>query len=127
MLQLLKETGMRVGEAWNLRWSDVDFERATINVLPEKNSDARQPRISNRLISLLNHLPRPYPLVFRDPKVNGIESIEHFRRNYIKTRQRENDRRSQQVCSARFHQHSHTLVRKEFIPSWLCTVLPESN
>ena len=30
-LQLLKETGMRPGEAWNLRWIDIDTERLTVN------------------------------------------------------------------------------------------------
>ena len=29
-LQLLKETGMRAGEAWNLRWTDIDYERRKI-------------------------------------------------------------------------------------------------
>ena len=26
-LQLLKETGMRAGEAWKLKWTDIDFQR----------------------------------------------------------------------------------------------------
>jgi integrase len=30
MLQLLKETGMRVGEAWNLRWKDIDYEKNSV-------------------------------------------------------------------------------------------------
>jgi integrase len=29
-LQLLKETGMRIGEAWKLRWTDLDEEQNTI-------------------------------------------------------------------------------------------------
>jgi integrase len=30
ILQLLKETGMRIGEDLDLEWVDVDFERGTI-------------------------------------------------------------------------------------------------
>ncbi|HYB67364.1 MAG TPA: tyrosine-type recombinase/integrase, partial [Candidatus Acidoferrales bacterium] len=40
-LQLLKETGIRPGEAWNLRWIDADTERKCVNILPEKNSNPR--------------------------------------------------------------------------------------
>jgi integrase len=40
-LQLLKETGMRPGEAWALRWKDLDFERACVTITPEKGSSAR--------------------------------------------------------------------------------------
>jgi integrase len=44
VLQLIKETGMRAGEAWNLKWTDLDPEQRTINISPEKNSKARQPQ-----------------------------------------------------------------------------------
>jgi len=49
-LQLLKETGIRPGEAWNLKWIDLDLEKSTVNILPEKNSNPRQLRISTRLM-----------------------------------------------------------------------------
>jgi integrase len=39
-LQLLKETGIRPGEAWALRWKDLDFERASVTITPEKGSNA---------------------------------------------------------------------------------------
>ena len=45
-LQLLKETGMRPGEAWTLRWKDFDYDRASVTITPEKGSNARQLRIS---------------------------------------------------------------------------------
>lgn len=45
-LQLLKETGMRLGEAWNLRWTDVDTERLTVSVLSEKNRHSRRLKVS---------------------------------------------------------------------------------
>ena len=40
-LQLLKETGMRIGEAWNLEWIDVDQENQTVTVTPEKHGTPR--------------------------------------------------------------------------------------
>jgi len=41
-LQLLRETGIRPGEAWALRWKDLNFERASVTITPEKGSNARQ-------------------------------------------------------------------------------------
>lgn len=52
-LRLLKETGTRPGEGWNLRWIDIDSERGTVSVAPEKDSKARQLRISPRLMAML--------------------------------------------------------------------------
>jgi integrase len=108
MLQLLKETGMRVGEAWNLRWKDIDFEKNVVNVLPEKNSDARQLKISNRLIAMLNNLPRKYEMVFRNPAVSPIESIEHFRRNFIQRRKRLSETlQNPRINAIKFHTLRH--------------------
>ena len=47
-LQMLKETGMRGGEAWQLKWEDIDFETDTVRVTPEKNSDPRILRLSKK-------------------------------------------------------------------------------
>jgi len=58
LLQLLKETGMRIGEAVRLRWTDIDFERQIIRVQAEKNSNPRMFRVSQTLIGMLNRLPR---------------------------------------------------------------------
>lgn len=33
-IQLLKETGMRPAEAWNLRWTDINTKRLTVDILP---------------------------------------------------------------------------------------------
>ena len=64
-LQLLKETGMRAGEGWNLKWIDFDSERATVNVVPEKNSNPRQLKVSNRLMGMIHALPKRHEYVFR--------------------------------------------------------------
>jgi hypothetical protein len=74
-LQLLKETGMRCGEAFMLQWTDFDFENKTVNITPEKGSDPRQLRISMRLIMMLNSLPKE--------KAKPFEcSHRHFARSF---------------------------------------------
>jgi len=65
ILQLLKETGMRIGEAAQLKWRDIDFERMTVSVnMPEKNSNARIFKVSPKLIAMLNMLPKKTDKVF---------------------------------------------------------------
>jgi len=58
LLQLLKETGVRIGEACRLKWIDIDFERRTIRITAEKNSNPRIFRVSSKLIDMLNAVPR---------------------------------------------------------------------
>jgi integrase len=85
-LQLLKETGMRAGEAWNLKWIDIDFERGTVNVTPEKGSRPRQLKISNRLLAMLNAQQRTWIMAFRNPSSNPLKSLDGFRRNFEQAR-----------------------------------------
>ncbi len=85
-LQLLKETGMRPGEAWNIKWIDTDTERRTVNVTPEKNFRPRQLPISTRLMAMLNDQDKTQNYIFRNPEVNSLKSLEYFRRNYEQTR-----------------------------------------
>ncbi|MCW4047686.1 MAG: tyrosine-type recombinase/integrase [Candidatus Bathyarchaeota archaeon] len=59
-LQMLKETGARCGEIWNLNWEDIDFESKVVNITPEKNSNPRVVHLSNKLIEMLQKLPRNY-------------------------------------------------------------------
>jgi len=63
-LQLLKETGMRCGEAARLKWIDIDFERKTIRVTPEKGSDPRILPISDKLVEMLKNIPKKSEQVF---------------------------------------------------------------
>ena len=81
-LQLLKETGMRAGEAWNLKWIDIDFEKGTVNVTPEKGSRPRQLKVSNRLLAMLNAQQRPWIMAFRNLSTNPLKSLDGFRRNF---------------------------------------------
>ena len=91
-LQLLKETGIRPGEGWNLRWIDLDPEKNAVNIAPEKNSNPRQSRISTRLMAMLNRLPRRYEYVFRNPRIDPLRSMEVFRRSAARQRKRTSER-----------------------------------
>ena len=65
LLQLLKETGMRINEALNLRWEAVDFKRNVIILnAPEKRNNPRTFKISDQLASMLKTLPMDKPKVF---------------------------------------------------------------
>jgi integrase len=67
VLQLLKETGMRIGEALRLDWSDVDFEKKTIVLNnPEKHGYPRMFKISEKLMAMLSRLPKDNSKVFGD-------------------------------------------------------------
>jgi integrase/recombinase XerD len=59
LLQLLSETGMRSGEAWRLSWENIDLERKILTLHSEdceKDGMARQFKISDKLLSMLNLL-----------------------------------------------------------------------
>ncbi len=81
-LQFLKETGARAGEAWAVKWTDLDLEQRTVRITPEKNSNPRQLRLSPRLVEMLGTLPRDSLKVWRDGTLN------HFGRLFQKSRKR---------------------------------------
>jgi len=81
-LQLLKETGMRPGEAWQLKWTDIDFEKNIVNITPEKGSRPRIFKISGKLAAMLRALEQRSSYIFR----NG--DLEHFAQNFRKQRRR---------------------------------------
>lgn len=67
ILQLLKEIGMRIGEALKLQWEDIDLVKNLMTMnSPEKASNARTFKISNRLTSMLNALAKRGNRVFKE-------------------------------------------------------------
>ncbi|MEM3752902.1 MAG: site-specific integrase [Candidatus Bathyarchaeia archaeon] len=77
-LQFLKETGARSGEAARLRWSDIDLERKTVRITPEKGSRPRILLISRKLVDMLNNLPRKTDKVWA--------TLYSLKSNFYKTR-----------------------------------------
>lgn len=82
-LQLMKETGMRPGEALKLEWIDLDMANNTVRVTPEKGSNPRIFRISAALMERLNALPRKSSKVFGDVKFKSIQKRFHDQRRRI--------------------------------------------
>ncbi|MGC8896176.1 MAG: tyrosine-type recombinase/integrase [Candidatus Bathyarchaeia archaeon] len=78
-LQLLKETGMRPGEAWQLQWTDIDTATRTIRITPEKGSNPRIFHISSKLAAMLENLPRKYGnRIFSAPGMRLDHHNDHF-------------------------------------------------
>jgi integrase len=83
LLQLLKETAMRSGEAKRLQWIDIDPERRTVVLNePEKNSLPRIWNVSPKLLAMLNSLPKKSQKVFGDGPINSTKST------FLKARRR---------------------------------------
>jgi len=80
-LQLLKETGVRCGEACQLQWIDLDSVGGSILVTPEKGSNSRKIKISGKLNAMLNELPRSSKLIFNANTDALRKSFQHQRRH----------------------------------------------
>lgn len=110
VLQLLKETGMRIGEAWRLKWNDVDFVSNTVRVTPEKGSNPRILKISNKLIAMLNTRQQKSKIT----RVFG-NSLKSQRRLYSKQRRKiayklQNPR----ILNITFHTFRHFKATMEY-------------
>ena len=84
-LQTLKETGARCGEIWKLRWEDIDFESKIVNITAEKNSNPRAVHLSNKLLEMIEKLPKTYAdRVFSFPS----QPVDHHANNFNHQRKR---------------------------------------
>ncbi len=81
-LQLLKETGMRPGEAHVLTWKDIDHPIKKVHITPEKGSNPRTLPISDKVIAMLFKLKSDSQYVFK------TTSLKHFGDGYRKQRKR---------------------------------------
>lgn len=70
LLQLLKETAIRIGEACKIKWIHIDLKQHTIRVKAEKNSNPRIFYASDKLLNMLNMLDRKSEYIFNSkPRV----------------------------------------------------------
>jgi len=82
-LQLLKETGMRYGEAWRLKWTDIDLKNHALTLNePEKYGKPRMFKISPTLIAMLTVLPKHSNILF------GTQNPRNYGRIYLRYRKR---------------------------------------
>jgi integrase len=107
-LQLLKETGARCGEAWQLTRIDINPENRTVNITPEKGSEPRMLKISDKLTAMLNSLPNNQPQVFQGKYKSFVRGFR-LQRNKI-ARKLENER----IHKITFHTFRHWKATMEY-------------
>lgn len=84
ILQLLKETGMRIGEATKLEWTDINTGNNTIILnKPEKNSNPRIWKVSTKLINMLQTLPKKSEKVFGKSNARDKQHIFKLQRQRV--------------------------------------------
>ena len=79
-LQILKETGARVGELDYLEWTHIDTQRKTIYITGEKGSNSRILPLSDKAISMLNHMKRANDHVFKTKAIGFRKTFENLRK-----------------------------------------------
>jgi integrase len=82
-LQVLKETGARRGEAFNLKWTDIDLATGTIRITPEKGSNPRAFALSPKLLRMLATQPHEH-----EGRIWQYRSITNLERTFRKQRKR---------------------------------------
>jgi len=115
-LQLLKETGVRPGEAWRLKWIDLDTERRTVTVAPEKNSNPRIYKLSSQLVERIDKLPKDFDFWF------GTGTLDHFARNFSLQRRRA----AKKIGNPRINRISFKTLR-HWKPQWNTTAQETSS
>ena len=110
LLQLLKETGMRIGEAWRLKWVDVDFANNAVRVTPEKGSEPRIFRVSEKLMSMLRSLQKDSVDERVFPK-----SLKSQERLFYKARKRVSEKlKNPRIRQISFHTFRHWKATMEY-------------
>jgi integrase/recombinase XerD len=107
-LQMLKETGMRCGEACQLKWTDIDLVNNSVRVTPEKGGNPRNLRISNKLVSMLNEMPK-----------DDIKAFTHNTDRWIRNLARQRKRIAAKLKNPRltqitFHTFRHWKATMEY-------------
>jgi integrase len=108
-VQLLKETGARCGEAWKLEWIDVDSERSTVRITPEKHSNPRMLKVTRRLIERLQDLPKNSKYVFGDTNLKTTMRLFERSRKLAATRSK-----NPRLNSITFHTLRHWKATMEY-------------
>jgi len=83
ILQVLKETGMRIGECLSLKWTALN-DKADVLTLntPEKHSLPRIFKVSPKLVMILQSLPKTHERIF------GVTKADNAQSNFAKARQK---------------------------------------
>ncbi|MCW3983197.1 MAG: site-specific integrase [Candidatus Bathyarchaeota archaeon] len=111
-LLLLKETGIRSGEAWTLKWTDLDTATGTIRITPEKGSNPRICKLSQKLLAMLECYPRKYgQKIFGNPS----NSLDNFRDDYAFQRKKVAHKlKNPRINQITFHTFRHWKATMEY-------------
>jgi integrase len=77
--QILLETGARAGEISALTWDDIDFEQRTVNIVAEKGSMPRLPKLSQKALDMLANLRKS-----KKPFANADDMRSNFHMQRIR-------------------------------------------
>lgn len=109
LLQALKETGMRIGEAWNLKWTDIDSVNSTVSITPEKGSHARMFKVSNKLLAMINKMPK------KSIKIFGTYELRGYRSSFVGQRKRTAQKlQNPRLNQITFHTFRHWKATMEY-------------
>jgi integrase len=80
-IKLLMFTGCRLGEILNLRWSEVDLERAVLN-LADSKTGKKSVILNGPAITIISQLPRigPHVIAGQDPSKPRVSITRHWHR-----------------------------------------------
>jgi integrase len=84
----VKETWARGGEIWNLKWTDLDVNKGTVTITPEKGSRPRLKKLKPESIAALLRLPNQGKFIFHKEQADRYESYDDFYRYYCIQRTR---------------------------------------
>jgi len=101
---------MRIGEVSKLKWTDVDLENGTVRVTPEKGSDPRMFKTSNKLKAMLSELQN-------DAKSEKVfpRSVRNQRRIFQRQRKRIAEKlRNPRINNITFHTFRHFKATIEY-------------
>ena len=84
--RLVKETGARPMEIFQLKWTDVDAESSTVSITPEKGSRPRRPKITATTLASVLSQPRIGMYIFHNEKGDYEEQYRNFFRNFAQCR-----------------------------------------
>ncbi len=108
-LRMLKETGARRGEIYNLQWTDIDLVTNTVRITPEKGSNPRIFKISHKLVKMLNNLPRKSERIWTYHTMHNLD--RSFRKQRKRTAHKLGNQRLQRIT---FHTLRHWKATIEY-------------
>jgi integrase len=93
-------TGLRKGDLFNMRWSNVDLEQGILFYKEEKSENEKIKRLSSDMIDLLMKIPkRESDHIFTGPDGKPLKDVQRSFRTAL---------RKARIKNFRFHDHRHT-------------------